>query len=550
MKVSTRIILSFVMLGVFIIIASYMGIRPIENQLKEIGTFHSTALYSIQSINSKLTGAVEESFAYVVSGDAQEKEEFLQWAENFKQKTKEFRDLAQLDKHGEEDEKALLDKIVSGQSVLLKQAKIMFKEYEKTGAVSIETFQKYEEAIDGIVPIIENFVEIEKEEVEQAHQIALDTIDRSEKTIYQVAFISLALAVGLALFFSRSIAKPLLKLQQAATKIGRGEFSTKIEITSQDEIGSLAHTFNKMANELQETTVSRNLLESANQSLQAKIIEKEEAEKKVTLERQNLYNILDSLPMAFHLQAPDHTVPFANKVFRELFGDLEKRKCHDLMHNRSQPCEVCQPFRVFDHGKKEISVWEALNGRTYITVCTPFTDVDGSPLILEMALDITEQENAKKQAILAKEELELSNIKVQQCEERLQLALEASMPGAWDWNIQTGEVIFSPQWFEPLGYKKNELTPHVDSWKKLVHPDDLLKTMEALEIHFREGTEVYQVENRLLKKDGSWRWNLDVGKVVKRDAEGKPLRMVGVDQDITYQKRWRKACALVNNESV
>ena len=135
-------------------------------------------------------------------------------------------------------------------------------------------------------------MEIEKEEVEQAHQIALDTIDRSEKTIYQVAFISLALAVGLALFISRSIAKPLLKLQQAATKIGRGEFSTKIEITSQDEIGSLAHTFNKMANELQETTVSRNLLESANQSLQAKIIEKEEAEKKVTLERQNLYNIL------------------------------------------------------------------------------------------------------------------------------------------------------------------------------------------------------------------------------------------------------------------
>ena len=81
MKVSTRIILSFVMLGVFIIIASYMGIRPIENQLKEIGTFHSTTLYSIQSINSKLTGAVEESFAYVVSGDAQEKEEFLQWAD-------------------------------------------------------------------------------------------------------------------------------------------------------------------------------------------------------------------------------------------------------------------------------------------------------------------------------------------------------------------------------------------------------------------------------------------------------------------------------------
>ena len=114
MKVSTRIILSFVMLGVFIIIASYMGIRPIENQLKEIGTFHSTALYSIQSINSNLTGAVEESFAYVISGDVLEKEEFLQWAEDFKQNSKEFYDLAKLNRPGEEDEKALFDKIISG----------------------------------------------------------------------------------------------------------------------------------------------------------------------------------------------------------------------------------------------------------------------------------------------------------------------------------------------------------------------------------------------------------------------------------------------------
>ena len=324
MKVSTRIILSFVMLGVFIIIASYMGIRPIENQLKEIGTFHSTALYSIQSINSNLTGAVEESFAYVISGDVLEKEEFLQWAEDFKQNSKEFYDLAKLNRPGEEDEKALFDKIISGQSVLVKHAKTMFEEYEKTRTITNETFQQYEEAIDLLTGILDKFVEIEKEEVEHSHQITLDTIDHFEETIYQVAFISLALAVGLALFISRSIAKPLLKLQQAATSIGRGEFSTKIEITSQDEIGSLAHTFNKMANELQETTVSRNLLESANQSLQAKIIEKEEAEKKVTLERQNLYNILDSLPMAFHLQAPDHTVPFANKVFRELFFQIKK----------------------------------------------------------------------------------------------------------------------------------------------------------------------------------------------------------------------------------
>ena len=288
---------------------------------------------------------------------------------------------------------------------------------------------------------------------------------------------------------------------------------------------------------LRASMVSRHDLESANQALLVKIAEKEEADKKVYLERQNLYDMLDSLPMAFHLQAPDYSVPFANKVFRETFGDPQKRKCHDLMHNRTQPCEVCEPFRVFDHGKDETTIWEALSGRTYITVCTPFTDVDGSPLVMEMALDITEQEKAKKDAVQAREELELSNIKVQQSEERLNLAMDASLSGVWDWNIKTGEVIFSPKWCASLGYAPNELAPHVDSWKKLVHPKDMSKTVEALEAHFRGETEVYQIENRLLKKDGSWRWNLDIGKVVVWDAEGNPLRMVGVDQDITEQKK-------------
>ena len=67
-----------------------MGVRPIQSEFKDIGRSHSAALFSIQSINSHLTGAVEESFAYVISGDVLEKEEFLQWAEDFKQNSKEF----------------------------------------------------------------------------------------------------------------------------------------------------------------------------------------------------------------------------------------------------------------------------------------------------------------------------------------------------------------------------------------------------------------------------------------------------------------------------
>jgi signal transduction histidine kinase len=411
MKISTRIILSFVTLGVFIIIASVLGVWPIETHFKKPGGFRSDALYSIQALNSKLNEAVEESFAYVVSGDSHEKEEFLQWAESFQQNpekhfsfTEEI--IKELGETREEEEKTLYNKIISQQSVLVKHAKTMFTEYEQNGSVSSQTFQQYEEAIDLVTTALDKAVAIQKEEVEHLHTIALNAIDHYKKLIYGIAFISIILAAGLGYIVSKTISTPLQKLQQALAAVGKGNFSTKIEVSSRDEIGLLSQFFNNMVNDLQKTTVSQDELENANTALKDEILHRKSTEESIIRERQNLYNMLDFLPMAFHLQAPDYTVPFANKVFRDLFGDPQKQKCYGLMHNRSEACEVCEPFRVFDHGRDEISIWEANNNRTYITVCAPFADVDGSPLVMEMALDITEQENAKKEAISAKEEAE------------------------------------------------------------------------------------------------------------------------------------------------
>ena len=192
---------------------------------------------------------------------------------------------------------------------MVKQANSMFEEYEKTGSVNNITFQKYEKSIDSITANFNKFVGIEKQEVEHSQQAALDTIDRFEKIIYGIAITTFILVIALGYFVSKTISRPLLKLQQAFAAVGQGEFSTKIEVSSDDEIGSLTEFFNKMANDLRNTTVSRDTLESANQALLAKIAEKEEAEKGIHRERQNLYNMLDSLPMAFHLQAPDYTVP-------------------------------------------------------------------------------------------------------------------------------------------------------------------------------------------------------------------------------------------------
>lgn len=254
MNVGKRITSTFLVLGLIVILASVFAVQVIETHLKKIGGFHSEVLYSIQNIQSKLIEAVEESFAYAVSGDVQEKEEFLQWADRFDHDAREFFKLAHLDQPREEEEKKLFQEIVSVQPTLVKQAQAIFEDYEKTGSVSSTNFHRYEHSIDVITAALEHFVQIEKKEVEHSHVIALATIEESRYLIYGVGFLTLVLAVLMGLFISNSIAQPLSKLKKAADEIGEGRFAGHIEVQSQDEIGVLARTFETMSAQVQERT--------------------------------------------------------------------------------------------------------------------------------------------------------------------------------------------------------------------------------------------------------------------------------------------------------
>ena len=126
---------------------------------------------------------------------------------------------------------------------------------------------------------------------------------------------------------------------------------------------------------------------------------------------------------------------------------------------------------------------------------------------------------------------------IRESEERLELALAGARLGTWDWNIQTGEVIFNERWAEMLGYTLDEIEPHVRAWEKLVHPGDMPRVREALNKHLEGRTPFYEAEYRLLTKSGEWKWILDRGKVVERDGGGKPLRAAGTHLDLSERKR-------------
>jgi PAS domain-containing protein len=99
----------------------------------------------------------------------------------------------------------------------------------------------------------------------------------------------------------------------------------------------------------------------------------------------------------------------------------------------------------------------------------------------------------------------------------------------WHWNIKTKECKFSDEWCRSLGYEPHELVHHESTWKDLVHPDDMPKVWKVLEPHLKGKTKSYTCKNRLRMKNGLYRFNMDYGKVIKRDGNGEAVIMEGYD---------------------
>lgn len=121
-------------------------------------------------------------------------------------------------------------------------------------------------------------------------------------------------------------------------------------------------------------------------------------------------------------------------------------------------------------------------------------------------------------------------------ERRMALAIEGSGTGIWDRNVVTGEIYYSAAWKAMLGYEEHELTSRITDSYTRVHPDELAYVQATIQAHFDQKTESYEVEHRLRCKDGSYKWVVSRGKVVSRDANGKPLRMSGTTTDITAMR--------------
>ena len=147
----------------------------------------------------------------------------------------------------------------------------------------------------------------------------------------------------------------------------------------------------------------------------------------------------------------------------------------------------------------------------------------GRPAILYTAVDVTEQKRAKEVLALASE--------------RLNLAIRGGRLGTWDIDLRSGAVICNARQAEMLGYRLWEYPATPAEWERLLHPADRARVLEAVGKSIEGATDDLQVEYRLKTGQGDWKWVLVQGCVVEHDDQGRPIRMAGVQMDISERKR-------------
>ncbi|MBD1907983.1 PAS domain-containing protein [Funiculus sociatus GB2-A5] len=172
-----------------------------------------------------------------------------------------------------------------------------------------------------------------------------------------------------------------------------------------------------------------------------------------------------------------------------------------------------------------------LNQRWLLVNADPQIAEDGSvERIICTLSDITNQKQAE--------------VALRQSEERFALAVEGANDGIWDWNLQTNYAYLSPRWKSMLGYEDSEIKSHIDSWFKIIHPEDSERVRGALHDYLTKKTPSYKEEFRALHKDGSYRWIFTPG-VASWDETGTPYRLAGSHTDINDRKHREEALQLI-----
>ena len=260
------------------------------------------------------------------------------------------------------------------------------------------------------------------------------------------------------------------------------------------------------------------------------ITPRKEAEQAVRESEAVLKTVLDNMPAVVFLKSADCRFRLINKRYEEVYGvcfeEIKDKTVHEI-----HPADLAEAFAAID--RKVIDGGEVIEsehvisseGRdiTLASALFPILDQGGAVTGFGgVEIDITDRKRAEAE--------------IQETKERLDLALEGSGDGLWDWNVKTGEQYMDERWAGMLGFKVEELARNISTFERLIHPEDEAEVTANLEQVLASHAPSFVQDFRLRSKAGDWVWILSRGKVVEREEDGTPLRLIGTHSDITERK--------------
>jgi PAS domain S-box-containing protein len=242
--------------------------------------------------------------------------------------------------------------------------------------------------------------------------------------------------------------------------------------------------------------------------------------------------VFDEFPDIVLLKDGRGDFVLCNQALARLYGTTPDEMVGKHDDDFGVPKEIADGFRsnvlgIMDSGRAEVVFESSRDAKTgelrhFKSVKRPFRDPQGNNQILVIAHDITDVVRAQE--------------KVAQSEFTLQQVMEATQEGIWDWHVPSGHLAHNARWFRILGFEEGEVADHVEAFGRQLHPDDRALVWERVGRLLDGRDALYSSEHRMVKKDGSVIWVLDRGRVVERDAQGQPIRVVGAYSDISERK--------------
>ena len=515
MKLKTKFISGFLGLASLVAVLGIINIQTkkiVDEQFNKITESTTRQLIALDQVKVDSVTIASKVYAYTVTqaessyitptnkvasklqGDGnQEKEAFKKSIENLDKSLEKFQKFADTPQTQDVYKKLLESKV---QLTTVGQKIIDLKEAKLKGENILLQKQEFEQAEEKFLEIIDQAIAVNTEALEQDNQ----TANRNSTYSLAINLTSIAVVVTIAIIFgvilADRITKPITKLQEAATKIGEGDFDIQVEIKTRDELRILADAFNRMTRKLQETTVSKSYLD----------------------------NIISSLSDALIVLTKNSTIESFNEATLFLSGYQN----NELLN---------QPLTIFFKENNFLGYLEA-NGSDQNGFLgrkeTTFYTKDGREIPVSVTGSVMENAAGKLQGIVCLVQDISARKQAEEALRRQALMFETIHDGVILTDLGGRILDWNPAAERIFGYDKVEVLGK--TFGLVYQPEEAtVLTQQMIYGVMSEGR--WTGEIKFTRKEGT-QGVCETVVVPLRDDQGQPIAAIGVNRDITERKQY------------